>query len=126
MEELERAAELGAEHGKVAAEAWMTPDHDCGLCDGRLKFVGYDVVLNRHWHCIAGCAEEGNAHYSIDCCERPLPVPDLSGGTVGDWSQGDLRSLCDVPDEIPLDEHCDAYEAAFTAAVEAAVREAVR
>lgn len=93
-----RASVLGAEHGRVAAEAWLRrPEHNTTL-----RAFGASAVR------VAG--------------RGLLPVPDLSGGTVGDWSQGDLRSLCDIPDDVPLEAACDAYEAAFTATVEATVR----
>lgn len=106
MEAIDKARELGTEHGKAAAEAWTQPDHECGICDGPLQFVGWDAGLGRHFHCTAGCADEGNAHYSADCCDKPLPEPDLSRNNHA------LDNLSCV----------SVYDDAFRAAVEATVR----
>ena len=109
MTPTDRAAEIGAEDGRKAAEAWLK--------------------LPR-WHALDGADRWGLAVKDLDHGTIPAewPIPDLSGvGTA--WVR--VAEPCGVdrndPDAAILTIACaDAYSTAFTAAVEQTIREAVK
>lgn len=108
MNRTERAAEIGNEHGKAAAEAWL---------DAQAIEAPYqgEYMLNPRsrvgWLLTEADGEDREAYN--------WPEPDLSG----DYTRLDLRNDCgEYLDTRFIDGLVDAYSAAFTAAVEATVR----
>lgn len=112
----DRAAQLGAEHGKAAAEAW---------CHGAHWVIvdTDDSVLDRFQTETGALALLATADYpegaAVSFVPEPLPEPDLS-----DYTEDDLYEDCGFNPEYGNDGSVlGAYESAFRAAVETTVRE---
>lgn len=100
-EAIDEARQLGAEYGRVAAQAWLADSSERGFT----RRMILNNLENGAWN------------------ELHVPVPDLSGEWADGWTPAVLGYECGV--DLDSDdwanwqetELCDAYEAAFDSAV---------